>query len=85
MEAISSMAHTAAKAVWGDGTEHDEPASGVQGDVSKGEPYDGGNIGKWPSPHLFENQRTVFNRTRLPKTQKSRGETQSSPRKKMRP
>lgn len=46
METISSMAHTAAKAVWGDGTEHDEPASGVQGDVSKGEPYDGGNIGK---------------------------------------
>ncbi|KID89138.1 glycine-rich cell wall structural protein 1 [Metarhizium guizhouense ARSEF 977] len=44
METISHMAQTAAKAVWGDGTEHDEPASGVQGDVSKGEPYDGGNI-----------------------------------------
>jgi len=38
------MAHTAAKAVWGEGTEHEEPASGVQGDVSKGEPFDGGNI-----------------------------------------
>jgi len=44
METISSMAQTAAKAVWGDGAEHDEPVSGVQGDVSKGEPYDGGNI-----------------------------------------
>jgi hypothetical protein len=46
METISSMAHTAAKAVWGEGTEHEEPASGVQGDVSKGEPFDGGNIGE---------------------------------------
>ncbi|EFY87511.1 hypothetical protein J3458_009023 [Metarhizium acridum] len=44
METISHMAQTAAKAVWGDGTEHDEPVSGVQGDVSKGEPYDGGNM-----------------------------------------
>ncbi|KAK2612966.1 hypothetical protein QQS21_001077 [Conoideocrella luteorostrata] len=44
METITGLAHTAAKAVWGDGTEHDEPASGVQGDVTKGEPYDGGNI-----------------------------------------
>lgn len=47
METISSMAHTAAKAVWGDGTEQNEPASGVRGDVTKGEPYDGGNFGKF--------------------------------------
>ena len=40
------MAHTAAKAVWGDGTENQEPVSGQSGDVSKGEPYDAGNIGK---------------------------------------
>lgn len=44
METFTSIAHTAAKAVWGDGTERHEPASGVQGDVTKGEPYDGGNI-----------------------------------------
>ncbi|KAG6042004.1 hypothetical protein E4U41_007100 [Claviceps citrina] len=41
METITSIA----KAVWGDsGTKQEEPASGVQGDVAKGEPYDGGNI-----------------------------------------
>ncbi|QPH16896.1 hypothetical protein C2857_001633 [Epichloe festucae Fl1] len=44
METITGMAQTAAKAVWGNGTERDEPISGVQGDVSKGEPFDGGNI-----------------------------------------
>jgi len=44
METITSMAQTAAKAVWGNGTERDEPISGVQGDVAKGEPFDGGNI-----------------------------------------
>ncbi|GAO16449.1 hypothetical protein UVI_02048090 [Ustilaginoidea virens] len=38
------MAQTAAKAVWGDGTEHCEPVSGVQGNVAKGEPYDAGNM-----------------------------------------
>ncbi|KHO00863.1 glycine-rich cell wall structural protein 1 [Metarhizium album ARSEF 1941] len=43
METVSNIAQSAVKAVWGDGTEHEEPISGVQGDVSKGEPYDGGN------------------------------------------
>lgn len=50
METITSMAQTAAKAVWGNGTERDEPISGVQGDVAKGEPFDGGNIGERASP-----------------------------------
>ncbi|KAJ6439999.1 C6 transcription factor [Purpureocillium lavendulum] len=44
METISSMATQAAKAVWGDSSEHKEPLSGAQGDVSHGEPYDAGNL-----------------------------------------
>lgn len=45
------MAAAAAQAVWGDkygSTE--EPISGLKGDVSKGEPFDAGNIG---SKHLI--------------------------------
>lgn len=45
METISNMANTAAKAVWGTSASHEEPISGKSGDVSKGEPYDAGNIG----------------------------------------
>ncbi|KAF7535131.1 hypothetical protein G7Z17_g13260 [Cylindrodendrum hubeiense] len=44
MESISNAATAAAKAVWGDGTAHKEPVSGAKGDVSKGEPYDAGNL-----------------------------------------
>lgn len=46
MESISNAATAAAKAVWGENTTKQEPVSGVQGDVSKGEPYDAGNMGK---------------------------------------
>ncbi|KND92808.1 hypothetical protein TOPH_02539 [Tolypocladium ophioglossoides CBS 100239] len=45
MDTISSMATQAAKVVWGDGGEYKEPVSGAAGDVSKGEPYDAGNLG----------------------------------------
>lgn len=48
METIQQIATTAAKVVWGEGDTsqaHQEPISGVGGDVSKGEPYDAGNIG----------------------------------------
>ncbi|KAL6414874.1 hypothetical protein AUP68_01410 [Ilyonectria robusta] len=44
MESISNAATAAAKAVWGENTTKQEPVSGVQGDVSKGEPYDAGNM-----------------------------------------
>ncbi|KAH7001818.1 hypothetical protein EDB80DRAFT_62725 [Ilyonectria destructans] len=44
MESISNAATAAAKAVWGENTTQQEPVSGVQGDVSKGEPYDAGNM-----------------------------------------
>lgn len=50
METINNMASAAAKAVWGTNeangtaeTKH-EPVSGVAGDTSKGEPFDGGNL-----------------------------------------
>lgn len=55
METVNSMAAAAAKAVWGENnttatanneTHGQEPISGAQGDVSKGEPFDKGNIGK---------------------------------------
>lgn len=48
METINQLATSAAKAVWGDSSTdetHKEPISGATGDVSKGEPYDAGNLG----------------------------------------
>ncbi|KAK1243061.1 hypothetical protein MKX07_003689 [Trichoderma sp. CBMAI-0711] len=47
METINQIASSAAKAVWGDDPNaetHKEPISGATGDVSKGEPYDAGNL-----------------------------------------
>ncbi|KAK3333466.1 hypothetical protein B0T19DRAFT_126793 [Cercophora scortea] len=44
METINNLAASAAKAVWGPSDAHVEPVSGKSGDVSKGEPYDAGNI-----------------------------------------
>ncbi|KAG5925912.1 hypothetical protein E4U42_003819 [Claviceps africana] len=44
METITNLAQSAVKAVWGDGSNKKEPVSGAQGDVAKGEPFDGGNI-----------------------------------------
>ncbi|KAK7418870.1 hypothetical protein QQZ08_011079 [Neonectria magnoliae] len=44
METINSVAAAAAKAVWGEDTVNKEPVSGVKGNVSKGEPYDAGNL-----------------------------------------
>ena len=44
METISQMASTAAKYAFGDSS-NQEPISGTQGDVAKGEPYDAGNLG----------------------------------------
>ncbi|KAL7787033.1 hypothetical protein V8C37DRAFT_391216 [Trichoderma ceciliae] len=47
METINQLATSAAKAVWGDSNApetHKEPISGATGDVSKGEPYDAGNL-----------------------------------------
>lgn len=48
IETINQLATSAAKAVWGDSSTdetHKEPISGATGDVSKGEPYDAGNLG----------------------------------------
>ncbi|KAG6031413.1 hypothetical protein E4U40_007201 [Claviceps sp. LM458 group G5] len=44
METITNIAQSASKAIWGTGGEQNEPISGAQGDVTKGEPYDAGNI-----------------------------------------
>ncbi|KAL6695278.1 hypothetical protein J3F84DRAFT_373980 [Trichoderma pleuroticola] len=47
IETINQLATSAAKAVWGDSSTdeaHKEPISGAAGDVSKGEPYDAGNL-----------------------------------------
>jgi hypothetical protein len=49
METISNAANTFSKAVFGAAETKQEPQSGVQGDPSKGEPFDGGNMGG-PSP-----------------------------------
>ncbi|KAK0710978.1 hypothetical protein B0H67DRAFT_492546 [Lasiosphaeris hirsuta] len=45
METINNIATAASKAIWGPDTAHQEPVSGKSGDVSKGEPYDAGNMG----------------------------------------
>ncbi len=39
---------TITRAIWGDSGSKQEPMNGVTGDVSKGEPYDAGNIGGEP-------------------------------------
>lgn len=58
METISQMASSAMKATFGE--TKNEPLSGAQGDVSRGEPYDAGNLGTLPpkthrpSLHLTE-------------------------------
>lgn len=47
LETLNQLASSAAKAVWGDSNDaetHKEPISGATGDVSKGEPYDAGNL-----------------------------------------
>lgn len=44
MESVSNAASAAAKAVWGDNTRSEEPMSGVQGNVPRGEPFDAGNL-----------------------------------------
>ncbi|KAL6894941.1 hypothetical protein GGI43DRAFT_386085 [Trichoderma evansii] len=47
LETLNNLASSAAKAVWGDSNDaetHKEPISGATGDVSKGEPYDAGNL-----------------------------------------
>lgn len=48
LETVNNLASSAAKAVWGESNDaetHKEPISGATGDVSKGEPYDAGNLG----------------------------------------
>lgn len=44
MDTINNVANAAAKAVWGENESNKEPISGTSGDVSKGEPYDAGNL-----------------------------------------
>lgn len=44
METIQDLAAAASKAVWGTDGSKAEPVSGKTGDVSKGEPYDAGNM-----------------------------------------
>ncbi|KAL7896089.1 hypothetical protein HDV63DRAFT_388718 [Trichoderma sp. SZMC 28014] len=47
LETVNNLASSAAKAVWGESNDaetHKEPISGATGDVSKGEPYDAGNL-----------------------------------------
>ncbi|KAI9167332.1 hypothetical protein HJFPF1_03458 [Paramyrothecium foliicola] len=45
METINNIANAAVKVVWGDSEANKEPISGEKGDVSKGQPYDAGNLG----------------------------------------
>lgn len=51
----SNLAAQASKAavdaVYGTGQSHEEPISGKTGDVSKGEPYDAGNMGEFVLRH----------------------------------
>lgn len=48
METITNVASVASKTIFGDGSDKKEPVSGRTGDVSKGEPYDAGNLGACP-------------------------------------
>lgn len=53
MDTLNNMTSAASKAIWGNGESKEEPVSGVQGDTSKGEPYDAGNMGKLSRLHAF--------------------------------
>jgi len=44
METINNLATAAAKVVWGENEANKEPISGKLGDVSRGQPYDAGNL-----------------------------------------
>ncbi|GAB1320147.1 hypothetical protein MFIFM68171_10357 [Madurella fahalii] len=46
METIQNITNAASKAIWGDTKSHEEPVSGMMGNVAAGEPYDAGNIGE---------------------------------------
>ena len=46
MDTINNVATAAAKAVWGGDDAKKEPISGASGDVTIGQPYDAGNLGK---------------------------------------
>ena len=48
METVSNLTSAASRAIWGDPKtiEGEEPRSGETGDVSAGEPYDKGNLGR---------------------------------------
>ncbi len=52
MDTFNSVANNLSNSIWGKADdskpEQQEPQSGVQGDTSKGEPFDGGNMrGRW--------------------------------------
>lgn len=68
LETLNQLASSAAKAVWGDSNDaetHKEPISGATGDVSKGEPYDAGNLGNLLAPlaHFISSSNIVANHT----------------------
>jgi hypothetical protein len=57
LETVNNLASSAAKAVWGESNDaetHKEPISGATGDVSKGEPYDAGNLGTYSYTICFQ-------------------------------
>lgn len=51
METITNAASAASKAVFGEPA-NKEPVSGAQGDTTKGEPYDAGNLGMLLTPRF---------------------------------
>ncbi|KAK1827903.1 putative glycine-rich cell wall structural protein 1 protein [Podospora conica] len=51
MESLNNIGTAVSKAIWGtDETNTQEPISGKTGDVSKGQPYDAGNLDDTPKP-----------------------------------
>lgn len=62
MDTLSNVATAATKAVWGGPEANKEPVSGAQGDVTKGEPYDAGNLGTVPfkSRTKFSGEPTTY-------------------------
>lgn len=78
MESLNNISSAVTKAIWGtDESTTQEPISGKTGDVSKGQPYDAGNLGKHlattPTPetsthHLPEPKDQSLAQTPLPTT-----------------
>jgi len=59
METINNITSAASKLVFGEGETNKEPVSGVQGDTTRGEPFDAGNLDTTSQQHKIQHDTTT--------------------------